>query len=71
MKLLVYSDGLTDIADSHGEILGNDFLLELCRKTFVSKDIVSACDEIYDAIYKISGESLQDDISMIGVERMI
>ena len=69
-KLLVYSDGLTDITDSDGAIIGVEPLVQLCMKEFSSKDIVAACNNIYDEIINISGDYLQDDISMIGVERL-
>jgi serine phosphatase RsbU (regulator of sigma subunit)/anti-sigma regulatory factor (Ser/Thr protein kinase) len=67
-KLLIYSDGLTDITDSAGDIVGVEPLVKLCMKEFASKDIIGACESIYTEIVKISGDSLQDDISMIGIE---
>ena len=69
MKLLVYSDGLTDITDTEGEIVGVDPLVDLCKEIFKENDIIKSCDIIYDRVVEISGEHLQDDISMIGVER--
>ena len=71
MKLLIYSDGLTDIAGTNGEIIGIEPLMALCNEEFNNKDIVTACEKIYEHIVKISGENLQDDISMIGVERFV
>lgn len=69
MKLLIYSDGLTDIVGNDGDIIGVDPLVKLCSDIFPENDIIKACDIIYDKILEISGNQLQDDISMIGVER--
>lgn len=68
-KLLVYSDGLTDIFDQKGEMLGLDPLLGLCGREFSEKNMNGACDAILSGIKSLSGDPFQDDISMIGVER--
>ncbi len=70
-KLLIYSDGLTDITDKSGEILGIEPLEKLCKKELKNKNINDACEKIYQEIIKISGYPLQDDISMIGIERVV
>ena len=68
-KLLVYSDGLTDITDDKGEMLGSDPLLAICDREFRGKNMHDACDSILSGIKSLSGDPFQDDISMIGVER--
>ncbi len=69
-KLLVYSDGLTDITDDSGEMVGAEPLAKACAIEFMEKDIVSASQKIYDAVVEMSKGVLQDDISMIGVEKI-
>ncbi|NOY74802.1 MAG: SpoIIE family protein phosphatase [Kiritimatiellaeota bacterium] len=68
-KLLVYSDGLTDITDAEGEMLGVEPLLNICDREFRGKNIKEACDLILREIKAAAGSPFQDDISMIGVER--
>ena len=68
MKLLVYSDGLTDIIGKDEDLLGVDFLSKVCEKAFKKKNIKSSCQYIYNRVLKESGGQLQDDIAMIGVE---
>ena len=68
-KLLVYSDGLTDITDKTGEMLGIEPLEKLCKKEFKERNIKDACKNIYQKIMQITGKTIQDDISMIGIER--
>lgn len=69
-KLLVYSDGLTDITDADGAIVGVEPLVKLCMNEFRDKNIIDSCEAVFQKIIKISGENLQDDISMIGIERI-
>ncbi len=69
MKLLAYSDGLTDIMGKDGNVLGSGPLLELCGEFFPECGIGTACQRIFDKIVKFSGgEQIQDDISIMGVE---
>jgi len=68
-KLLVYSDGLTDITDPSGEMVGAEPLAKACAIEFKENNIVDSCEKIYQAILTMSEGILQDDISMIGVER--
>jgi serine phosphatase RsbU (regulator of sigma subunit) len=68
-KLLVYSDGLTDVTDDQGEMLGMDPLLAMCDREFRNKNMNDACEAILSNIKYLVGDPFQDDISMIGVER--
>jgi len=70
MKLLVYSDGLTDIVGEHENLLGVDFLNKVSEQAFKKKNIKSCCQYIYNRVLEESGGQLQDDIAMIGVERV-
>lgn len=71
-KLLLYSDGLTDVMDQEtGEPLGLDFLLEVCQNKLRSEgSVAEACDAVFNAILRRTGEHIQDDISIVGVERV-
>ena len=69
-KLLIYSDGLTDITDSTGEMLGIEPLEEICKVELKNNNINDACENIYKGVTKRSGGTIQDDISMIGIERV-
>ena len=68
MKILVYSDGLTDFTDQNGNIVGVEPLQKLCMNYFSKYDITNACECIFKDTVKLSGEPLQDDIAMIGIE---
>ena len=68
-KLLVYSDGLTDIMDETGEIAGVEPLEKICIAEFPNHDIIHSCKKIYNTIVKKSGGTLQDDMSILGIER--
>jgi serine phosphatase RsbU (regulator of sigma subunit) len=70
-KLLVYSDGLTDITNDDGEMLGVEPLMHVCDREFRRKNVKEACESILTEIKSIAGSPLQDDISMIGVERSL
>ena len=70
MKLLVYTDGATDIIGANGEPAGTEPLLYACASEFASKNIADSCGKIFEDIMKVSGPQLQDDISMIGIERV-
>ena len=69
-KFLVYSDGLTDISDKSGEMIGIEALAKVCEAEFRTKSINDACEKIYQTVLETSGGVLQDDISMIGIERV-
>ena len=69
-KILVYSDGLTDVMDSDGEMLGVEPLLAACGKELPRKHVNDACESIVSEIKSLCGSHLQDDISLIGVERL-
>jgi serine phosphatase RsbU (regulator of sigma subunit) len=68
-KLLVYSDGLTDVTDDKGEMLGIEPLLAMCDREFRGKNMNDACEAILSDMKSLVGDPFQDDISMIGVER--
>ena len=70
-KLLVYSDGLTDITNANGEMLGVEPLLNICDREFRRSNVKDACEAIVTGIQSAAGDFLQDDISMIGVERSL
>ncbi len=70
-RLLLYSDGLTDVMDKDtGEALGLDFLLAVCQDKLCAGNIDTACDAIFDAVIRETGKPIQDDISIVGVERV-
>jgi sigma-B regulation protein RsbU (phosphoserine phosphatase) len=70
-KLLIYSDGLTDITDPSGDMVGVESLANACDIEFKKNNIIDSCEKIYQAVADMSGGILQDDISMIGIERVI
>lgn len=69
MKLMAYTDGITDIPGPTGEMAGIEPLLYACSHEFKIKGIEEACEQIFAEALMVSGKQLQDDISMIGVER--
>jgi serine phosphatase RsbU (regulator of sigma subunit)/anti-sigma regulatory factor (Ser/Thr protein kinase) len=69
-KLLIYSDGLTDITDPSGDMVGIESLAKACEIEFKKSNILDSCEKIYQAVVEVSGQVLQDDISMIGIERV-
>ncbi|MBN1865442.1 MAG: SpoIIE family protein phosphatase [Victivallales bacterium] len=69
MKFFAYSDGLTDITGRDGNVFGTGQLMELCGKYFADNAIGTACERIYESILDFSGGQIQDDISIMGVER--
>jgi sigma-B regulation protein RsbU (phosphoserine phosphatase) len=68
MKVLVYSDGLTDFTDINGNIVGLEPLQKLCMELFQKYDITESCERIFKETVKLSGKILQDDIAIIGIE---
>jgi len=68
MRLLVYTDGFTDIPDANGDMIGVDPLLYACAKEFKTRRLAEACDKIFTEALMASGERLQDDISLMGIE---
>lgn len=70
MKLMVFTDGITDIVGPNGEMVGIEPLLYACSSEFKTKDVVNACGKIFTEALMVSGNQLQDDISMIGIEML-
>jgi anti-sigma regulatory factor (Ser/Thr protein kinase) len=70
MRLLVYTDGVTDIIGANGEPVGTEPLLYACASELSSKEVREACGRIFSEVLIASGPSPQDDISMIGIERL-
>jgi phosphoserine phosphatase RsbU/P len=68
MKFLCYTDGITDITDSNGEMVGAEPLLHTCSSQFARKGIVQSCEGIFSDAMTALGPNLQDDITMIGIE---
>jgi sigma-B regulation protein RsbU (phosphoserine phosphatase) len=68
-KLLAYTDGITDIIGPDGEMIGIEPLLYACSTEFKSKGVKEACEKIFTEALMVSGRNLQDDITMIGIER--
>ncbi len=68
MKLLTYTDGITDIVGPSGEPAGVEPLLYACEAEFKRKNIVDACSKIFAEALIVSGNPPQDDISMLGIE---
>lgn len=68
MKIMAYTDGITDIVGPNGEMVGTEPLLYACSSEFESKDITDACSKIFAEALIVSGNQLQDDLSMIGIE---
>lgn len=69
-KLVAYTDGMTDITDSRGEIIGVEPLLYACTTEFKTNNISDALSKIFKEVKEFSGGKLQDDISVIGIERL-
>jgi anti-sigma regulatory factor (Ser/Thr protein kinase) len=70
MRLLAYTDGITDITDSAGEMIGVEPLMYACALEFKDKDIIDACDKIFSDALIAAGNYQQDDISIIGIEKL-
>jgi serine phosphatase RsbU (regulator of sigma subunit) len=69
-RLLLYTDGLTDVAEHCSEeTLGMAPLVAACEKELAENDIETACQNIFDAILEKTGGRVEDDVSIIGVER--
>ncbi len=70
MKLLAYTDGITDILDSSGEMIGVEPLFYACAMEFKNKNIIDASGKIFSDALIATGEHQQDDISIIGIEKL-
>lgn len=66
-RLLLYSDGLTEVWNSAGEMLGVGGLEEIVRKG-ASLPLSGMRDAIMDAITSYSGQPIQDDVTLILAE---
>jgi len=69
-RLVAYTDGITDITDPSGNIIGVDPLLYACSTEFKVRNIKDSLNKIFDEVKSFSGKTLQDDISLIGLERV-
>lgn len=69
MRLLAYTDGITDITDGSGEMIGVEPLMYACAVEFKDKNITEACDKIFSDVLIAAGNYQQDDISMVGIEK--
>ncbi|OGV37190.1 MAG: hypothetical protein A2020_08385 [Lentisphaerae bacterium GWF2_45_14] len=69
MRFLAYTDGITDITNSRGEMLGVEPLLYACASEFKNKNVDEACTKIFSEALIATGGRLQDDISMLAVQR--
>ena len=68
MRLVAYTDGLTDIVGEDGEMVGVEPLVEFCDRQFKSNDVTKSCERIFSDAIKASKGKLQDDITLIGIE---
>jgi len=68
MKVLIYSDGLTDFSDKNGEIAGIEPLQKQCLELFANYDISTSCNKIFESVLERSDGVLEDDVAMIGIE---
>jgi serine phosphatase RsbU (regulator of sigma subunit) len=70
MKLVCYTDGLTDIVDDAGTMLGPKPMEETCRR-LSSHTITEIGRALMDEALARSPQSgLQDDVAVIGIERL-
>lgn len=70
MRLVAYTDGITDIPDSSGEMVGIDPLLSACASEFPKAPVNEACGKIFNEALIVAGENQQDDISLLAIERL-
>lgn len=70
MRFVAYSDGITDITNSRGEIVGVEPLLYACASEFKNKNVNEACSKIFSEALIATGGRLQDDISMLAIQRV-
>jgi sigma-B regulation protein RsbU (phosphoserine phosphatase) len=68
MKIMAYTDGITDIVGPNGEMVGIEPLLYACSSEFKTKTVTDACEKIFAEALIVSGNQLQDDLTMIGIE---
>ena len=69
-RLVAYTDGLTDIVGPDGEMVGVDPLLDACAQSFKTMNVVKACESIFSNAIAASKGTLQDDITLIGLEHL-
>lgn len=70
MRLIAYSDGLTDIVGPDGEMIGVEPLLDSCEEKFAKLNVFKSCEAIFNDAVAASGGRLQDDMTLIGIERV-
>lgn len=69
-RLVAYTDGITDITDNSGNLIGVEPLLYACLTEFRLRNTKDSLNKIFDEVKSFSGKTLQDDISLIGLERV-
>lgn len=67
--LLVYTDGLSEVADSEGEELGDDRLIELVKRCRQDEDVCSGRRQIVDAAMAFSAGQMVDDLTLLLIRR--
>ena len=67
-KVILYSDGVTELANANGELFGIDRLLELLRGN-VGQPIETLLETVHLSLMGYAGtEQPKDDISLLGIE---
>lgn len=67
-KLFLYTDGITEIANTQGEMFGNERLIKLLLQ-HCSQSLSELLQMVYVHVLKFSGrEQFDDDITMLGAE---
>ncbi len=69
MRMIAYTDGLTDIVGPDGEMVGIDPLVDAFSGEFrKGRNVLKACEKVFSSAVGSSTSRLQDDITLIGIE---
>jgi len=70
MRIVAYTDGLTDIVGPDGEMVGVDPLVKTLSSEFrKGHNVLKACETVFSAATVSSSKvKLQDDITLVGIE---
>jgi phosphoserine phosphatase RsbU/P len=66
--MVLYTDGVTDVVDSHGELFGSDRLLEAANDIARLEASQAMCDTLWARLEKHQGGTVQaDDVTLVVV----
>lgn len=66
-KIVLYTDGVFEAKDSSGEMIGMERFLQMLKENYsVSAD--DLCQKIYNEIFSLSGNIIEDDFALLVAE---